>query len=152
MKILNKKELLEKIELLEKKIKDKDQMILDFKRLLLSRSTLKKYSKSFKVAKYRSKCCVIDNIKFKSIKEAKRYLVHKNDKAKGLIKDYFLQPKYLLVKKNDKNRAVTYAADFKVIKNDNSEVIEDVKGYKTKDYIIKKKLMKEIYNIDVIEV
>lgn len=44
-------------------------------------------------------------------------------------------------------RAVTYIADFVYIEN-GLTVIEDTKGMKTKDYIIKRKLVKQKYCTD----
>lgn len=43
-------------------------------------------------------------------------------------------------------RAVTYIADF-VYTRGGKTIVEDAKGFKTKDYIIKKKLMLERFGI-----
>lgn len=48
-------------------------------------------------------------------------------------------------------RAVTYIADF-TYRQDGCFVVEDAKGVKTKEYVIKRKLMKERYNIEIREV
>ena len=47
--------------------------------------------------------------------------------------------------------AVHYYADF-VYKKDGKTVVEDVKGTKTKDYVIKRKLMLLIHGIKILEV
>lgn len=49
-------------------------------------------------------------------------------------------------------RAVTYIADFVYYTRDGKTIVEDAKGFKTKDYIIKKKLMLERFGIWVEEV
>lgn len=48
-------------------------------------------------------------------------------------------------------KAVKYVADF-VYKQDGVIVVEDTKGVKTKDYIIKRKLMLYVHNIKIREV
>ena len=48
-------------------------------------------------------------------------------------------------------RACTYVADF-VYKENGKTVVEDTKGFKTKDYIIKRKLMLWVHGIRIIEV
>jgi hypothetical protein len=48
-------------------------------------------------------------------------------------------------------REVSYVADF-VYTQDGNTVVEDTKGFKTKDYIIKRKLMLYIHGIRIKEV
>jgi hypothetical protein len=48
-------------------------------------------------------------------------------------------------------RAVHYVADF-VYKDNYKEIVEDAKGFRTKDYIIKRKLMLFIHGIRIKEV
>lgn len=49
-------------------------------------------------------------------------------------------------------RAVaTYYADFRVTYGDNRQEVVDVKGARTSVYILKKKLVEEIYQINIIE-
>lgn len=49
-------------------------------------------------------------------------------------------------------RAVVYKADF-VYHNEKGEiVVEDTKGFKTRDYIIKRKLMLYVYGIRITEI
>lgn len=47
--------------------------------------------------------------------------------------------------------AVNYVADF-VYQKDGKTVVEDVKGFKTKEYIIKRKLMLHVHGIKILEV
>lgn len=93
--------------------------------------------------KYSAVKTVIDGIKFDSKREAGRYQVLKLLEADGKIKNLELQPKYELIPKQEGERAVVYRADFRYVDVESGKVIvEDVKGMKTKDYIIKRKLFK----------
>jgi hypothetical protein len=47
---------------------------------------------------------------------------------------------------------VRYIADFVIMENDGTYRVEDAKGVRTKEYIIKKKLMKQTHGIDIVEV
>ena len=49
-------------------------------------------------------------------------------------------------------RAVDYVADFDYYTEDGTYVVEDTKGFKTKDYIIKRKLMLWVHGIRIREV
>ena len=99
--------------------------------------------------KYNNKKTVVDDIVFDSRDESLYYQMLKDMKTKGLIKDFELQPKFLLqeafVKNNKKYRAINYIADFKVINNDGSFYIVDVKGMLTTEFKIKLKLFNYKY-------
>lgn len=101
------------------------------------------------INKYNNKKTVVDDIVFDSKDEALYYEVLKDMKNNGLIKDYKLQPKYLLqeafVKNDKKYRAITYIADFRVINNDGSAYIVDIKGMLTTEFKIKMKLFNYKY-------
>ena len=45
-----------------------------------------------------------------------------------------------------------YKADFIVFHNDNTTEVIDVKGYKTKEYIAKKKVFEEKYDLKITEI
>lgn len=98
--------------------------------------------------KYRNKKIVVDNIKFDSILEARRYNELKLLLRAGKIQDLKLQPRFLLqegFKKNGKTyRKIEYVADFMYIEDDKT-IVEDVKGFATKDFKIKEKLFNYIY-------
>lgn len=71
---------------------------------------------------------------------------------KGLISDLKVQVKYLLIpamtyENMPNEKAESYIADFVYVEN-GLTVIEDVKGRKTRDYIIKRKQMKQKYCTD----
>jgi gp72 family protein len=103
----------------------------------------------YKFNKYSNQKVVIDNIKFDSKKEANRYLELKIIEKAREISNLQLQKSFLLIDKQKDERAVTYKADF-VYYDDKKQrwIAEDVKGYKTKEYIIKRKLFKSIYGKD----
>ena len=105
--------------------------------------------------KYQNKKTIIDGIKFDSKKEAKEYLKLKKMEENGEIENLRLQVPYLLLPsqkgKKRTERPVKYIADFVFIK-DGEEIVLDTKGMRTADYIIKRKLMKYIHNIEIEEV
>ena len=101
------------------------------------------------INKYNNKKTVIDGIMFDSKDESLYYQALKDMKNNGLIKDFELQPKYLLqeafVKNDKKYRAINYIADFKVINNDSSFYVVDIKGMLTTEFKIKLKLFNYKY-------
>lgn len=107
-----------------------------------------------KKSKYGNKKVVIDGIKFDSQKEGNRYKELKLLESKGIIKDLKLQVKYELqssYKMNDKTiRAISYICDFEY-KLDNKLIVEDVKGYRTSIYKMKKKMFEYKYGIEIKE-
>ena len=97
------------------------------------------------MSKYKSKKMVIDGITFDSKKEAYRYCELKLLEKAGKIKDLELQHKFELqpsFKKNGRTiRAVYYIADFTYFDLERMKnVVEDVKGFRTKEYLLKKKM------------
>lgn len=98
--------------------------------------------------KYRNKKVIVDGIKFDSIAESKRYKELKLLERQGIIKDLKLQPSFVLqpsFKKNNKTtRAIIYKADFSYLEDDKL-VVEDVKGYATKEFKLKEKMFNYIY-------
>jgi hypothetical protein len=63
-----------------------------------------------------------------------------------------LQVKYEVIPKQDGERAAHYIADFVYVQDDGTLVAEDVKGFRTPDYILKRKLMKLVHGITIREV
>lgn len=84
-----------------------------------------------------------NGIVFDSKKEMTRYQMLLILQKKGVISDLSLQPEFILqdkfVYQGKVVRAIKYKADFKYLQ-DGKTVIEDTKGMKTKEYLIKKKL------------
>lgn len=99
--------------------------------------------------KYRAKKTVVDGITFDSKREAEYYCELKLLKRAGEILDFKLQPSFVLLdsfKKYGKTiRAIKYIADFEITHNDGTIEIVDVKGFKTKDFLIKQKLFDAKY-------
>ena len=97
------------------------------------------------MSKYRSTKAMIDDIVFDSKRERQRYCELKLLEKAGRIKDLSLQHKFELQPSFKKNgttfRKITYIADFVYFDFDRMAiVVEDVKGFKTKEYQLKKKL------------
>lgn len=112
--------------------------------------------KSIRTSKFNNVKTVIDNITFHSKKEAARYSQLKLYEKGGLISDLRLQVTYQLIEPmriNGKHhRAICYIADFVYYDTVHKcEVVEDVKGFKDRVYLIKYRLMKLIHNIDIKE-
>jgi hypothetical protein len=108
------------------------------------------------VSKYGSRKVKIGSIVFDSQREANRYRELALLQKAGQITDLQRQVKYELIPSQRINgkvaeRACTYVADF-VYKQNGKTVVEDTKGFKTKDYIIKRKLMLWVHGIRIVEV
>lgn len=101
------------------------------------------------MSKYKSVKSVYNGIVFDSKKEMNRYCeLRLLEKAK-VIKNLELQVPFILIPKSNTERAVTYKADFTYIDFAYSAAgtmtVEDVKGFKTKEYILKRKLFKYLH-------
>ena len=84
------------------------------------------------------------------MKEANRYRELTLLEKVGEISNLVLQPVYVLLNgfeyKGEKIRAIKYLGDFEYVDSKTgSKVLEDTKGFKTKDYLIKVKLLKNKY-------
>lgn len=107
-------------------------------------------------------------ITFDSKKEAERYRELKELEALGEIRDVKCQVKFLLIpaqREPDKvgkrggivkgaliEREVSYRADFTYFTRDDELVVEDVKGMRTPEYILKRKLMLYMAGIRIKEI
>lgn len=123
------------------------------------------------MSKYGNKKVTIDGITFDSKKEARRYTELKLLERAGKISNLRRQVKWVLIpaqyetiKRYGKNgkqlkserrcieRECAYIADFEYRDENFKHVIEDTKGMRTKDYIIKRKLMLHKFGIKISEV
>ncbi len=123
------------------------------------------------MAKYGNKQVFYDGNLFDSKKELARYKELSLLEKAGEIADLETQVPFELIPaayetyerygKNGKRlkdgrrcieKGVVYKADFVYKDKDGNEVVEDTKGYKTKDYIIKRKLMLDKYGIRIREI
>lgn len=106
--------------------------------------------------KYGSRKVTVNGETFDSIKEYRRYCELKLLEKAGAIKRLKRQVKFELIPSQRIDgkvieRACTYIADFVYTEN-GCTVVEDTKGFKTKDYIIKRKLLLYRYGIKIKEV
>ena len=109
-----------------------------------------------RVNKYHNKKIEIDGMTFDSQKEYERWCELKILAKAGVITELRRQVSFEVVpacRKSDgkMERAVKYIADF-VYREKGKLQVEDVKGFKTPEYIIKRKLMLEKYGITVREI
>lgn len=115
-------------------------------------------------SKYGARKVRFDGITFDSQIEGYRYLRLKDMEKRGEISDLRMQVKYELIPKQVDDpdlpvrkqrvleRSCDYLADF-VYKDKNGVThVEDTKGMKTKEYIIKRKLMLYVHGIKVEEI
>lgn len=100
-------------------------------------------------SKYGNRKVELDGIKFDSQMEARYYQQLKWAKQSNQIKDFKLQPKFLLLeafeKGGEKHKKIEYIADFEITNLDGSIEIIDVKGHETRDFLIKKKMFHARY-------
>lgn len=107
--------------------------------------------------KYNNKKITRNGITYDSIKEYRRHLDLIFLEKTGKIKDLKRQVKFVLIPSQKVDgkvveRPVTYIADFVYENEKGRVVVEDTKGVKTKDYIIKRKLMLWVHGIRIQEV
>ena len=98
-------------------------------------------------------------LRFDSQKEARRYDFLIERERRGEIRDLRLQVDFTLQEaytdtEGRRVRAIRYRADFTYRERDGRLVVEDVKSKptRTREYLIKRKLMKERRGIDITEV
>lgn len=123
----------------------------------------------YKKSKYRNLKASVDGIEFDSIKEARRYQELIFLQNEGDIENLQMQVKYVLIPTQREPEKIgpkggvkkgkviekecSYVADFVYFdKKLNMTVVEDTKGFKTKDYLIKRKLMLYIHGIRITEI
>lgn len=125
------------------------------------------------MSKYSNRKCRVDNIVFDSRREARRHTNLLLLERAGEIHDLKLQVEFELIPnqyapstevytrgihkgepKKGKllERKVVYIADFVYTTKDGQTIVEDSKGVKTKEYVLKKKLMLHVHNIHIREV
>lgn len=106
--------------------------------------------------KYHNQKTTVYGIAFDSKKEAERYLWLRSEEKKGNISNLQTQVVFELIPgmvgEHRREREVKYIADFTYTDRDGKYHVEDAKGLRTKDYIIKRKLMLFRKGISVEEV
>lgn len=120
------------------------------------------------VNKYGNKKVTIGDETFDSTKEYRRFCELKLLQRAGKIFDLQRQVKFVLIPTQrepdeigvrggvKKGRVIeqecAYVADFVYVNDKGETVVEDTKGFKTKDYIIKRKLMLFVHGIRIQEI
>ena len=121
--------------------------------------------------KYNATKCLVDGIEFASKREANRYLELRLLERAGEISDLRLQVDFELIsnqyraeKRYGKNgkplkdkevlleRKVVYRADFVYTDKDGKTVVEDVKGFRTTEYVLKRKMFLYKYGFPITEI
>lgn len=122
----------------------------------------------YKGNKYGANKIIVEGIAFDSKREARRYLDLLLLLNAGEISDLRMQVKYVLIpaqrepdiigprggRKPGKllENELSYIADFVYLDKEGNTIVEDTKGFRTTDYIIKRKLMLWIHGIRIREV
>lgn len=128
------------------------------------------------MSKYHSKKIVYDGKMFDSWKEAKRYAYLQSLEEKGEIRDLRTQVEYGLippiyeevetgeyykrgenvgkpkVKRKLLEHGTKYVADFVYLNREGEVIVEDAKGFRTPEYVLKRKLMLYLKGIKIHEV
>lgn len=109
------------------------------------------------MTKYHSRKVTVNGVEFDSHREARRYQDLQMLQRAGEISDLRTQVKYTLIPAQKKpsggvERACTYTADFVYRDKSGREIVEDAKGVKTQQYIIRRKLLLYVHGIEVREV
>ena len=99
-----------------------------------------------KKTKYRANKTSVVGHTFDSQKEADYYCQLKLRLQAKEIKGFCLQPTFMLAP------GLKYKADFIVFNTDSTYDVIDVKGVRTKEYITKKKVFEDKYNMKIIEI
>ena len=121
--------------------------------------------------KYHSRKITVDGMTFDSKKEYKRFCELRLLEKAGAIQNLRCQVRFELIPiqretitETDKSgrtkaskgkileRECAYFADFVYTDADGHQVVEDTKGYRTTDYIIKRKLMLWVHGIRIREI
>ena len=118
--------------------------------------------------KYHNKRVEYEGIVFDSLKEKRRYCQLQLLEKQGMISNLRLQVPFELipaiyedeivqlktktkVKKKLIQRATIYVADF-VYETMGKTIVEDTKGFRTKEYELKKKMMRAFLGIEIKEI
>jgi len=106
--------------------------------------------KRTKVSKYRNKKTEIDGIMFDSIKEANRYKELLILLKAGEIGHLELQVPFEL--NEGGTHSYKYVADFVYLDaRTGQKIVEDTKGHRTREYLKKRRLMKKVHGINILE-
>ena len=128
------------------------------------------YALKKKGNKYHNSAVIVDGVSFQSRKEARRWRELKLMESAGMIHGLTRQKKFVLIpaqrepdtvgKRGGKHkgklieREVAYYADYSYYDKEGNEIVEDVKSpaTRTKDYILKRKMMMYVHGIRIREI
>lgn len=121
-----------------------------------------RFGKQEKQSKYKNQSNSDGDSKAERIRKAELELLEKQGKISKLryqVKYELIPAQYGKVSKFEKGklvekfgcieRATSYIADFVYLDSAGIEIVEDVKGMETPDYIIKRKLMLQVHGIRI---
>ena len=114
--------------------------------------------RNYHSTKYGNQKITIDNLTFDSIREYTRWSELKLLERAHEISNLERQKKFVLIPKQTSKtgkvleRECCYIADFVYRDKNGALVVEDAKGARTREYIIKRKLMLYVHKIRVQEV
>jgi hypothetical protein len=105
-----------------------------------------------KESKYHNRKVTVDGITFDSVKEASRFQELRMLERAGEITGLVRQQKIELIPKTKLYRACYYVCDFIYFdKRENKTIYEDVKGVRTKEYLLKRKMLYWRHGIEIKE-
>jgi len=102
-----------------------------------------------KKGKFGNNITYVDGIPFDSQKEAKRYRVLRKALKEGKISFLARQVQFELNAPG--THSLIYEADFTYTTADGRQIVEDSKGHRTREYLKKKRLMKKVHGIEILE-
>lgn len=102
------------------------------------------------MSKYNARRVVTEEGAFDSQREYRRWCELKLLEKVGEISDLKRQVKFELIPKMGRDRATYFVADFEYMANGN-RVVEDSKGYRNRLYLLKRKMMKRVHGIIILE-
>lgn len=106
----------------------------------------------YRTNKYHNKKIIYDGITFDSKKEFMRYRELKLLERSGAITELEIQVPFVLFEKSKYGRVIKYVADFVYFdKRKSKKIVEDVKGFKTDVYKLKKRILAEKFDIEIFE-
>lgn len=108
-------------------------------------------------SKYGNRKVTINGERYDSVKEYSRFCELRLLAKAGDVAELRRQVKFELIPSQRVGgkvveRPVTYIADFVYMDKAGNTVVEDTKGFRTKEYIIKRKLMLYVHGIQIREV
>ena len=115
------------------------------------------FYKGYSAKKYGNRKAEVNGISFDSVKEANRYRELLLLERAGTIQNLELQRKFVLIPSQRGadgkviERECSYIADF-CYKENGVQIVEDTKGVKTKDYVLKRKMMLYFHGIRINEI